>query len=477
MTSPRACKGLIALLVVLGVAAGSSYVAAAGRDKAKSDKATAKKATKEAPKKDAAKKETKKAEPAPVDAAPADDETGLGDDETGLGDAGGDAAADKSDAQPKAARPANEIMQELQQTGPQVGPIFAAMQQGAFADEQRRQELAETGVPVLKRLIGLFEELAVAQPQAAEEIGGQRYMFMGVLSALGDEDTKTELEKLAGSEKEAEAIGGKSAQLFSRWVTANDDDARGKVVDDLSTLAKAHPEDNNLAGLAMMMSQIGGGSPAVSDRITEVITNDLRSPLAQQVARQANAQKTMKSLEGKELTLEGKTVDGKDFTTADWRGKVILVDFWATWCGPCLQELPRVKAAYKEYHDKGLEILGVSCDNDVNELKQFVEQNPDMPWPHLFDETNPGWHPLATQFGIQGIPTMFLIDRKGVVRSVTARQNFEQMIPQLLAEEAGDAAGAGAGAGEGGENAAGKARQGKAGAGKAGKARQGKAAR
>ena len=79
-------------------------------------------------------------------------------------------------------------------------------------------------------------------------------------------------------------------------------------------------------------------------------------------------------------------------------------------------------------------MLGVSCDNSGADLKKFLSDNPDMPWPQLFDEKTAGWHPLAKEYGINGIPTMFLIDKKGVVRSVKARENFEELIPKMLAE-------------------------------------------
>lgn len=93
-----------------------------------------------------------------------------------------------------------------------------------------------------------------------------------------------------------------------------------------------------------------------------------------------------------------------------------------------------MKKVYAEFHAKGLEIVGVSCDRDVDDLKGFLSQNADMPWPQLFEPGKPGWHPLAEEFGIDGIPTMFLIDKKGVVRSVTARENYKELIPKLLAE-------------------------------------------
>ena len=94
--------------------------------------------------------------------------------------------------------------------------------------------------------------------------------------------------------------------------------------------------------------------------------------------------------------------------------------------------LPRAKETYAKYHDKGLEIAEVSCDQEPDELTKFLAENKDMPWPQLFDPQKPGLHALAEQYGINSIPTMFLIDRKGIVRSVNGRE-FEEMIPRLLA--------------------------------------------
>jgi thiol-disulfide isomerase/thioredoxin len=133
--------------------------------------------------------------------------------------------------------------------------------------------------------------------------------------------------------------------------------------------------------------------------------------------------------------MEGLALDGSKFSTAAWKGKVVLIDFWATWCGPCKEELPNVKKAYADYHAKGLEIIGVSCDNGAGTLKQYLEKNPDMPWPQLFDPAKPGWHEIATNLGVKGIPTMFLIDRAGILRTTEARGNLEKEIPKLLAEK------------------------------------------
>jgi thiol-disulfide isomerase/thioredoxin len=138
---------------------------------------------------------------------------------------------------------------------------------------------------------------------------------------------------------------------------------------------------------------------------------------------------------GKPMTVRGTTVDGKEFSTDSLRGKVVLVDFWASWCPDCAVELPRVVAAYKQYHDKGLEIVGISSDLTAEDLKDFLSKRTDMPWPQLHTKLNPdNRHPLNAQFGINWIPTTFLIDRNGVCRSVDASDQLETLIPELLAE-------------------------------------------
>ncbi len=75
---------------------------------------------------------------------------------------------------------------------------------------------------------------------------------------------------------------------------------------------------------------------------------------------------------------------GKTIKLEDFRGKVVLVDFWATWCGPCKAELPNVKEAYKKYHEKGFDIISISLDQSVETCKNYVKEN-EMPWHHICD--------------------------------------------------------------------------------------------
>ena len=106
-------------------------------------------------------------------------------------------------------------------------------------------------------------------------------------------------------------------------------------------------------------------------------------------------------------------VDGKPLSTATLTGKATLIDFWATWCGPCRAELPNVLATYKKYHAQGFDIIGVSLDQDKAKLTDFTK-NMNMTWPQYFDGL--GWgNKLAEKYGIESIPATFLLDHSGVI--------------------------------------------------------------
>ncbi len=150
----------------------------------------------------------------------------------------------------------------------------------------------------------------------------------------------------------------------------------------------------------------------------------------------AEAEKVLKSLKAtaelksKPLDLKFTAVDGREVDLSKMRGKVVLIDFWATWCGPCVQELPNVLKAYKELHPKGFEIVGISLDSDKAKLESFVKDK-GMEWPQHFD--GKGWkNEIAVTHDIHSIPAMWLVDQKGMVIDTAARAGLEEEVAKLL---------------------------------------------
>jgi thiol-disulfide isomerase/thioredoxin len=127
-------------------------------------------------------------------------------------------------------------------------------------------------------------------------------------------------------------------------------------------------------------------------------------------------------------------VAGQPLSIADHKGKVVLLDFWATWCGPCRIELPNVIAAYQKYHAKGFDIIGVSLDEDKTQLLGFIKDQK-MTWPQFFDGQR--WdNKLAVKYGIQGIPATYLLDGEGKIIGRNLRGDaLDQAVAGALAKK------------------------------------------
>jgi thiol-disulfide isomerase/thioredoxin len=169
--------------------------------------------------------------------------------------------------------------------------------------------------------------------------------------------------------------------------------------------------------------------------LEEVVASDVAAP---EVAARAKAMLKATGAVGQPLELSFTAADGKAVDIQKMKGKVVMIDFWASWCGPCMMTLPRIVKFYEEYRPKGFEIVGINMDKDQRAMNGALQRFK-MTWPQYFDGL--GWgNKFAVEYGVTGIPSVWLVDKKGVLRSMETPEDdsfadkLEQKIKKLLAE-------------------------------------------
>ena len=188
----------------------------------------------------------------------------------------------------------------------------------------------------------------------------------------------------------------------------------------------ANDKKNETANSALMRLADSAEPAQAKAYLKQVIENT-----AGRLAEAAKGKlKNMEAL-GNPVAIAFEAVDGRKVDVAKMKGKVVLIDFWATWCGPCVAELPNVKRAYDKLHSKGFEIVGISLDSKESALRRFVKKE-EMPWPQYFD--GKGWkNSISTAHGIRSIPAMWLVDKEGNLADLNARADLEGKVEELLA--------------------------------------------
>lgn len=136
-------------------------------------------------------------------------------------------------------------------------------------------------------------------------------------------------------------------------------------------------------------------------------------------------------LEGKQFAFSATALKGGTLSAASYRGKVLLVLFWSTWCKPCTEDLPQIRALYRQYHGRGFEVIGVNLDSDVSAVEPFLKQHR-VDWPQVHQPGGLESEP-AQSFGIISLPTMFLVDKKGkVISRGVSVSDLKNLVPELL---------------------------------------------
>lgn len=272
----------------------------------------------------------------------------------------------------------------------------------------------------VEALVQFIDGLQKFQPENAKDFFEHREKAPKSLKAAAEQIIALEKDKTSAAYKRASGI---LLQVTAQTLGQQTPDEQKKTLVQLKDYLAGKALERSDLGLAMNAAR----SLEYSDNAeSQALAGEAYEAFGEIFAKSSEAQfqqygamfqgsAARLKLIGNKMELAGTQMDGTAFDVASLEGKVVLVDFWATWCGPCVREMPNVKALYEKLKDRSFDIVGVSLDRDPEALAKFLEEN-EIPWTNLSGEEN---NELAQKYGVRGIPTMMLVDRDGNIVAVS----------------------------------------------------------
>jgi len=281
-----------------------------------------------------------------------------------------------------------------------------------------------------------------------EKALGEKFKAYGILVRYSPE-AKTELkalaEKYAADERPAIAQMGVGHILSAKAANAKiatAEDAQKLADEALAFLERFGVNRTTYSTVSSIASALGYTEHTeIAAVLLESFGNLLEKAddesLRKRSAKMIGAARRIRLL-GNEIKLSGVTADGDEFDWSAYRGKVVLVDFWASWCGPCIGEIPNMKKNLELYGEKGFEIVGINMDSTRAALEKCVRDK-EIAWVNIVsdEEGKRGWDaPIADYYGVSAIPCAILVDKQGIVVSLGARgKELDKQLESLLGSE------------------------------------------
>ncbi len=256
-----------------------------------------------------------------------------------------------------------------------------------------------------------------------------RALFLRGEEGIADEDVNKTLQQIAHAPDAPADVKRQARGALLQDTLEKSDPAVGltdALEKELSSYEKDFPDDPTGAQLVnLRVHLLQNTAPGKIDATLATLS---KSP------NKTTAEAATKALDmrTKPLDLKFTALDGKEVDTAKLRGKVVLLDFWATWCGPCMAKLPEILDLQKKYRDKDFQLIGISLDQDKAALEETLKTK-GMDWPQYFD--GKGWQSdVGARFGVESIPATWILDKKGIAHEVDPESDLDGEVAKLLAD-------------------------------------------
>ena len=320
--------------------------------------------------------------------------------------------------------PTAEQVAEFQKQVRQTAVSFAGKAREFVERFPTNENVGDARITVVH---ALTHAVAAGDSDAEKQIAS---FVSGVLTDEGiSEDDRVGVLLYSGNAAFFKKVG---MRLFTEGMSKLHEEFETASIENMRAALKQFPRNSMIYTMLVAVAQRSTGERQ-KELASEIINTPGAPPGAKTLAD--HILKGTKPFQvGKPLDIRFTALDGREVDLTKLKGKVVLIEFWSTTCGPCIAEMPTLKATYQKLHDQGFEVVAISLDDNESALRRFIKEK-ELPWPQHFD--GKGWeNQFALRYGIFSIPTNWLVDKRGNLRDTDARFDLERRVTTLLGEQA-----------------------------------------